>query len=85
MVTILPGYIRTPLTAKNPYAMPFIMEADDAARRIRRCIDRGDSYAVVPWQMGIVAKLMRLIPNWLFDWLAAGKQRKPRAAEGQKI
>jgi short-subunit dehydrogenase len=85
VVTILPGYIRTPLTAKNPYAMPFLMEADDAARRIRRAIDRGASYAVVPWQMGLVARLMRMIPNGLFDLLAAGKGRKPRAAEGQKV
>jgi short-subunit dehydrogenase len=81
----LPGYIRTPLTAKNPYAMPFIMDAPEAARRIRRAIDRGASYAVVPWQMGIVARLLRLIPNWLFDPLVARKARKPRAAEGQKM
>ncbi|HEY4372927.1 MAG TPA: SDR family oxidoreductase [Burkholderiales bacterium] len=85
VVTILPGYIRTPLTAKNPYMMPFIMEAADAARRIRRCIDRGASYAVVPWQMGVVAKLLRLLPNWLFDFALSKKQHKPRAAEGQKM
>ena len=85
VVTLLPGYIRTPLTEKNPYFMPFLMEADDAARRMRRAIDRGASYAVVPWQMGIVAKLMRLIPNWLFDLVLAGKARKPRAVEGQKM
>ena len=85
VVTILPGYIRTPLTAQNPYAMPFLMDADDAARRIRRAIDRGASYAVVPWQMAIVAKLLRVLPNWLFDLASAGKARKPRAADGQKI
>jgi short-subunit dehydrogenase len=84
VVTVLPGYIRTPLTEKNPYMMPFIMEPDAAARRIRRVIDRGASYAVVPWQMGMVAKLLRLLPNWLFDAVLAGKARKPRAAEGQK-
>jgi hypothetical protein len=85
VVAVLPGYIRTPLTAKNPYMMPFIMEAADAARRIRRAIDRGAGYAVVPWQMGIVAKLLRLLPNWLFDLVLAKKQHKPRAAEGQKM
>ncbi|MBL8383023.1 MAG: SDR family oxidoreductase [Burkholderiales bacterium] len=85
VVTILPGYIRTPLTAQNPYRMPFLLEADDAARRIRRRIDAGASYAVVPWQMGIVAKALRLLPNALFDRVFAGKARKPRAAEGQKI
>lgn len=85
VVTILPGYIRTPLTEKNPYQMPFIMDAPDAARRIRACIDRGASYAVVPWQMGMVAKLLRLLPNWLFDFILGFKARKPRAAEGQKM
>jgi len=85
VVTILPGYIRTPLTEKNPYMMPFIMDAPDAARRIRRAIDRKASYAVVPWQMGVVAKLLRLIPNWLFDLVAVQKQRKPRAVDGQKM
>ena len=84
VVTILPGYIRTPLTAKNPYRMPFLLEANDAARRIRRAIDSGKRYAVVPWQMALVAKLLRLMPNGLFDRLLAGKARKPRAAEGQK-
>jgi len=85
VVTILPGYIRTPLTENNPYMMPFIMDAPDAARRIRRAIDRKASYAVVPWQMGVVAKLLRLVPNRLFDLAAAQKQRKPRAVEGQKM
>ncbi len=85
VVTILPGYIRTPLTAQNPYAMPFLMDAGDAARRIRRVIDRGASYAVVPWPMAIVAKLLRVLPNRLFDAVSAGKARKPRAADGQKI
>jgi short-subunit dehydrogenase len=84
VVTILPGYMRTPLTAKNPYRMPFLLEADDAARRIRRAIDAGRSYTVVPWQMAIVAKLLRVLPNWLVDRAFAGKARKPREAEGQK-
>jgi hypothetical protein len=85
VVSILPGYIRTPLTAKNRYPMPFMLEADEAARRIRRVIDAGKSYAVVPWQMAIVAKLLRALPNAAIDRAFAGKARKPRAAEGQKI
>jgi short-subunit dehydrogenase len=64
--------------------MPFLLEADDAARRIRRAIDAGRSYSVVPWQMAIVAKLLRVLPNWLVDRAFAGKARKPREAEGQK-
>lgn len=78
VVTIAPGYIETPMTAANPYPMPFMLAADEAARRMLRVVDSGASYAVVPWQMGLVAKLMRLLPNAVFDRLAARAGRKPR-------
>jgi short-subunit dehydrogenase len=78
VVTIAPGYIRTPMTDANDYAMPFMLEADEAARRFAKAIEAGVSYTVIPWQMGIVAKLMRLLPNSLFDRLAARAGRKPR-------
>lgn len=78
VVTIAPGYIETPMTAANPYPMPFMLAADEAARRMLRVVDQGISYAVVPWQMGLVAKLMRLLPNAIFDRLAARAGRKPR-------
>jgi hypothetical protein len=39
------------------------------------------SYRVIPWQMGVVAKLMRLLPNPLFDRLFAGRGRKKRRGE----
>lgn len=81
VVTVLPGYIDTPMTAHNPYPMPFILPADVAARRIARVIDAGTSYAVVPWQMGIVAKLLRVLPNFLFDILFARAGRKPRGLD----
>jgi short-subunit dehydrogenase len=78
VVTVVPGYIETPMTAHNPYPMPFILPLDEAVRRIVRVIDAGRSYAVVPWQMAIVAKLLRLLPNWLYDLLFARAGRKPR-------
>ena len=78
VVTLLPGYIATPLTARNPYAMPFLMRAEDFADRAFRAIDNGTSYCVIPWQMGLVAKLLRLLPNAAFDRLMAGRGRKPR-------
>lgn len=79
VVTICPGYIRTPMTDINPYPMPFLLEVDDAARRIARVIDRGTSFAVVPWQMALVGRVMKLLPNWLYDRLFANAPRKPRA------
>lgn len=78
VVTLLPGYIATPLTAENPYPMPFLMSAERFAGQAFAAIQAGTSYRVIPWQMGLVAKLMRLLPNPLFDRLFAGRGRKPR-------
>jgi short-subunit dehydrogenase len=81
VVTIAPGYIATPMTAVNRYPMPFLMPADAAASRFARAIERGTSYTVIPWQMGVVAKLMRLLPNFVFDALCARAGRKPRGLD----
>lgn len=78
VVTIAPGYIETPMTAKNDYRMPFMLPAAEAARRFARAIAAGKGYTVIPWQMGVVARLMRLLPNCMFDRLAAKAGRKPR-------
>lgn len=81
VVTISPGYIDTPLTRQNRYSMPFLMQADDFADRAFRAITAGVSYRVIPWQMGVVAKLLRMVPNVLFDKLLAGRPRKRRQSE----
>lgn len=78
VVTLLPGYIATPLTAKNPYPMPFLMTPAAFADQAFRAIGAGASYRVIPWPMGVVAKLLRLLPNPLFDRVFAGRGRKPR-------
>jgi hypothetical protein len=78
VVTLLPGYVATPLTARNPYPMPFLMSADRFAQQAFRAIQAGTSYRVIPWQMAVVAKLLRLLPNPLFDRLFARRGRKPR-------
>ncbi|MCM5682601.1 SDR family oxidoreductase [Schlegelella sp. S2-27] len=81
VVTIGPGYIDTPLTRENRYPMPFLLQPDDFADRAFRTIAAGVSYRVIPWQMGVVAKLMRLLPDALFDRLLAGRARKKRRGE----
>jgi hypothetical protein len=78
VVTLLPGYIATPLTAGNPYPMPFLMPAEVFAERAFNAIEAGTSYRVIPWQMAVVAKLLRMLPNPVFDRLLAGRGRKPR-------
>ena len=78
VVTIAPGYVATPMTAVNTYAMPFLMPVDRAAAKMAQAIDRGCSYRVIPWPMGIVAKVLRLLPNAFYDRLFARAPRKSR-------
>lgn len=78
VVCICPGYIDTPLTRVNRFRMPFLLTADDAARRIARAIARKPRVAVIPWQMALVSVALRNIPDWLYDRLAARAPRKPR-------
>jgi short-subunit dehydrogenase len=81
VVTLVPGYIDTPLTRRNRYAMPFLMSAEAFADRAFRAVTAGVSYRVIPWQMGAVAKLLRLLPNPVFDRLLAGRPRKARQTD----
>lgn len=81
VVTIVPGYIDTPLTQGNRYSMPFLLPASEFAEVAFEAIARGTSYKVIPWQMGVVAKFLRVLPNWAFDKLFAGRPRKPRAQD----
>ena len=78
VVTIAPGFIQTPMTAQNPYKMPFLMPADRFAEQAARAIEKSVSYKVIPWQMACVAKLMRIVPDCLYDYFAVRRERKPR-------
>jgi len=79
VVTICPGYIRTPLTEHNRYRMPFLIDADDAVRRMARVIAAKRRFAVIPWQMALVSVVLRRVPRWLYDRVFA---RAPRKARG---
>lgn len=78
VTTLCPGYIDTPLTRQNRYAMPFLMSPEAFADQAFKAIAAGRSYRVIPWQMGAVAKLLRLMPDALFDRVLAGRPRKHR-------
>lgn len=85
VVTISPGYIDTPMTRVNPYRMPFLMPVEKFAALAVAAIAAGGSYYVIPWQMGIVAKLMRLLPDAWFDAISARAKRKPRKLPDQAV
>jgi len=78
VVTIAPGYIKTPLTSKNKFPMPFLMTAEAFADCAFSAIAAGTRYRVIPWPMGIVAGLLRLLPGAVFDRLFQNQPRKHR-------
>ncbi len=78
VVCICPGYIDTPLTRVNRFRMPFLLSAEEGAARIARAIARKPRVAVIPWQMALVSVVLRNLPDWLYDRIAARAPRKPR-------
>ena len=84
VTTICPGYIATPMTEKNPYRMPFILEADEFVARMVRAVAAGKRFAVIPWPMAIVGSVgsvgsvLRVLPDWLYDRVFANAPRKLR-------
>jgi short-subunit dehydrogenase len=78
VTTVCPGYIATPMTEKNPYPMPFILTADEFARRFARAVHSRRRFAVIPWQMAIAGRMLRLLPPWLYDRAFARAPHKPR-------
>ena len=79
VITLCPGYVATPMTEKNPYPMPFLLSADEAARLMVRAIRRGRRFYVFPWQMAWVGRLLRALPRPVYDLAFARAPRKPRA------
>jgi short-subunit dehydrogenase len=82
VVTICPGYVATPLTAKNPYRMPFLMDAAVAASKMAAAIDTRKRFYVLPWQMALVGWMLRRLPRPLYDLLFAHAPHKPRRPPG---
>jgi hypothetical protein len=58
--------------------MPFLIDVDQAVIRFARAIERKTSFTVIPWSMGIAARLLRIAPNWLYDRVFQRMPRKPR-------
>ena len=81
VTTLLPGYIATPMTAGDRFSLPFLLSAQEFARRARQAIARGERSRVIPWQMGLVAGLMRVLPDALWDRALADRPRKPRLTD----
>ena len=82
LTSVCPGYVRTAMTAKNPFPMPGLMDADRAARIILRGIAAGRRRVVFPWWMGIAARIAGLLPPRLSGALLSVPPAKPSLPEG---
>ena len=82
VVTICPGYVATSMTSKNPYRMPLLMDAEVAASKMAKAIAARKRFYVLPWQMALVAPVLRRLPRPLYDLLFARAPHKPRRPPG---
>ena len=79
VTTIAPGFIKTPMTDINQYPMPFLMAPDIAAKKFAQAIAKKKRFIVIPWQMGYLARILRFIPPWLWDFMMKNAPRKAHA------
>ncbi|MFK7825849.1 MAG: SDR family NAD(P)-dependent oxidoreductase [Oligoflexales bacterium] len=63
--TICPGFIKTSMTEKNKFSMPFIMDADQAAKKIMSAIKKEKKVYNFPWQTYLLVKASHLLPSSL--------------------
>lgn len=81
VTTIAPGYVATPLTARNRYPMPFLMQPRDFAEQALHAIDAGVGFRVIPRPMAWVSRVLRVLPDGWLDRLLKGRPRKHRHSE----
>jgi len=79
--TVSPGYLRTPLTAGNRFAMPGLLDADVAARALLRGVASGREHIVLPRHIGWLSRLLACLPARWHDRILLGQPRKPRPGE----
>lgn len=68
VITIRPGFVKTAMTDKNEFYMPLLMQPPKAARNIRKKLEKGRSLVQFPWPIVMATRLIKNIPNWIYDW-----------------
>lgn len=79
IVTVCPGFVKTEMTEGNPFPMPFIIEAEEAARSIRAGLEAGRQEIVFPTRMAALMKLARLLPVRVWTKIAKPRKSKERS------
>jgi len=71
VITVRPGFVDTPINSENKYPMPFMMNADKAAKIILRGIQKEKRMIQFPWQTVMITRLIGLLPGTFYEWLAS--------------
>lgn len=80
-VTVInPGFVKTPLTERNRFHMPFLLEASDAAERIVRGLERGKKEIHFPAPLSWAMKMLRIAPYPVYERIMTRFLRRARAA-----
>ncbi len=74
---VCPGFIKTPMTDINPFPMPFMMDADQAAKIICEGLKRNKGLIVFPWQKFIIVRLLSMLPDIFVTWFGRRLPGKP--------
>lgn len=69
VITVKPGFVKTPMTDRNNFYMPFLMNVDKAVRIIIKGIEKENKVIEFPFRTSISAKIVKCLPNKLFDLL----------------
>jgi short-subunit dehydrogenase len=64
---IYPGFVKSEMTARNKFTMPFLLETEEAVEMMGKAIVRGEAHYAFPWQTASLMRLVRVMPNALFD------------------
>lgn len=74
--TINPGFVVSEMTDRHPFRLPFLLQTDDAVRRIIRAIAQKRRNYTFPWPMAIIGHLLPYFPGWIL-----GRLRPPGQLE----
>lgn len=75
VLTVAPGFVTTPLTAKNEFSMPFLISAETAAKKIVAGMEKNKAEIVFPWQMKLIMGVARLIPSGIWPKIFKAKKQ----------
>jgi len=71
VITVRPGFVKSAMTEKNTYPMPFMVTAEKAAAIILKGIKKGKTHIAFPFPMAAGARFVKFIPNVLYEPIAS--------------